>query len=501
MGFLDKSVDLNDFEKYKEEIEVKLKALNIRVDLKVTDFEAAAQAASERALEVEAKIKNTKVGVDAALKELVEYSDAAKLELDKIKKVSSSAETWAGEIASLNTQNTIVCSKANDLKNAISAACDEMTNDLTVIKAALVDAQKLPEQVEAIKKLLETSSTAGKNIDSLFAHSMNKKSEIDELHEQILGSDIKGVDGKVERVDGLVDVLSRSYVAIEAQIAALEAVADGTVKEVLEQHETSVNSDKKRFEELVSTSEQRYNAINDEILGLMPGAMAAGLSAAYEKKKDDEVESLGKHEDSFKVAIGLMVLVSLIPFFVDVFLLGWKGAELVDVIKGTPSLIVSILPLYFPVLWFAYSSSKKLNLSKRLIEEYTHKAVLGKTFSGLSNQIESLPRENVVRDELRTRLLFNMLQVSSENPGKLITDYNKSDHPLMDALENSAKLSDSVEALAKLPGFSGLAKKLAARTDELLSAQVQKVENGLATQEVLETPAEKQSGNPPLTAV
>lgn len=330
---------------------------------------------------------------------------------------------------------------------------------------------------------------------------MNKKSEIDELHEQILGSDIKGVDGKVERVDGLVDVLSRSYVAIEAQIAALEAVADGTVKEVLEQHETSVNSDKKRFEELVSTSEQRYNAINDEILGLMPGAMAAGLSAAYEKKKDDEVESLGKHEDSFKVAIGLMVLVSLIPFFVDVFLLGWKGAELVDVIKGTPSLIVSILPLYFPVLWFAYSSSKKLNLSKRLIEEYTHKAVLGKTFSGLSNQIESLPRENVVRDELRTRLLFNMLQVSSENPGKLITDYNKSDHPLMDALENSAKLSDSVEALAKLPGFSGLAKKLAARTDELLSAQVQKVENGLATQEVLETPAEKQSGNPPLTAV
>jgi hypothetical protein len=501
MGFLDKGVDPGDFERYKAEIEAKLKSLEFRVELKATDSEATAQAASERALEIEAKIKNTKAGVDAALKELMEYSEAAKLELDKVKKVSGNAEVWAGEIAALNTQNTIVCSKANELKNSISAACDEMTTDLAVIKAALVDAQKLPEQVEAIKKVLEASTTAGKNIESLFTHSMNKKSEIDELHVQILGSDIKGADGKVERVDGLVDILSRSYIALEAQITALEAVADGAVKEVLDQHQASVNSDKKRFEELVTTSEQRYKAINDEILGLMPGAMAAGLSAAYEKKKDDEVKSLEKHEDSFKLAIGLMVAVSLIPFFVDVFLLGWKGADLVDVIKGTPSLIISILPLYFPVLWFAYSSSKKLNLSKRLIEEYTHKAVLGKTFSGLSNQIESLPKESVVRDELRTRLLFNMLQVSSENPGKLITDYNKSDHPLMDALENSAKLSDAVEALAKLPGFSGLAKKLAARTDELLSAQVQKVESGLATQDALETPTEKQSGNPPPTAV
>jgi hypothetical protein len=61
----------------------------------------------------------------------------------------------------------------------------------------------------------------------------------------------------------------------------------------------------------------------------------------------------------------------------------------------------------------------------------------------------------------------------------------------MDALENSAKLSDSVETLSKLPGFSMLAKKLATRTDELLSAQAEKVENGLATQEVMEKPVVK----------
>ena len=171
----------------------------------------------------------------------------------------------------------------------------------------------------------------------------------------------------------------------------------------------------------------------------------------------------------------------------------WKGADLIQVIQDTPNLIISILPLYFPVLWLAYSTNKKLNLSKRLIEEYTHKAVLGKTFSGLSNQIETLPHESAVKDELRTRLLFNVLQVSSENPGKLITNYQKSDHPLMEALENSAKLSESVDALTKIPGLSSIAKKLSEKSDEIFRTQQKKVDTGLAAQEALASSDESKS--------
>jgi hypothetical protein len=98
-----------------------------------------------------------------------------------------------------------------------------------------------------------------------------------------------------------------------------------------------------------------------------------------------------------------------------------------------------------------------------------------------------------VKEELRTRLLFNVLQVSAENPGKLITNYNKADHPIMEALENSAKLSDSVEALAKIPGFSAIAKKLSDKGEGFLREQEAKVERGLATQDSLDTPAEKKA--------
>ncbi|WP_248743324.1 MULTISPECIES: hypothetical protein [unclassified Pseudomonas] len=493
MGILDRGVDPAEFEKFKREVKGQLDALLQEVRLKASDSDDAARAAAERVLETEKRIKSVDADVTSALGILEGYVSEAKSDLDKLKAAGAKSEENGQLIQSVLQSSKVVSSQVSELKDSAAKACEEINTDFSIVKSALVEAAKLPEQVEVVKKLLDTSTTVSGDIDGLLSHSLKRKSEIDELHRKIIGSDIKSSDGTVEHVDGLQDILKKSYSEIEAKVLSLEESLSHLVVSITEQHEEQLGKDKLDFENLVTASSERYAAVNDQLMGLLPGAMAAGLSAAYENKKNDEIKSLEKYESTFKFAIALMVLVSLIPFGVDTYQLVGQGADLVQVIKNTPSLIVAILPLYFPVLWFAYSSSKKLNLSKRLIEEYTHKAVLGGTFSGLSNQIESLPRESVVRDELRTRLLFNLLQVSSENPGKLITDYNKSDHPLMDALENSAKLSDSIETLSKLPGFSAIANKLAARTEEILNNETKKVVDGLAAQDELEKPAEKKS--------
>lgn len=112
----------------------------------------------------------------------------------------------------------------------------------------------------------------------------------------------------------------------------------------------------------------------------------------------------------------------------------FQGVELVEAIRRLPRLVLAIVPMYIPVLWLKYSANKKLNLSKRLIEEYAHKEVLSKTYVGLSKQITSISDEGH-SDELKFRLLSNFLQVSSEDPGKLISNYEASDHPIMEALE------------------------------------------------------------------
>jgi hypothetical protein len=80
---------------------------------------------------------------------------------------------------------------------------------------------------------------------------------------------------------------------------------------------------------------------------------------------------------------------------------------------------------------------------------------------------------------LRTKLLYNILEISSENLGKLISDYNKSDHPLMDALDKSVQLTNAVEKLARIPGFAKVAAQMQKKAEQILKEENTKAAAGL----------------------
>ncbi|MFM5417219.1 hypothetical protein ACEUAV_00005 [Aeromonas veronii] len=211
---------------------------------------------------------------------------------------------------------------------------------------------------------------------------------------------------------------------------------------------------------------------------MLPQAMTAGLASAYNEKIEKEIIEQQKHEKSFNWSIFYLVLISLLPFAVNAYRLLSSGDSLIVIIKDTPYLLSAMLPLYIPVLWLAYTTNKSYKLSKRLIEEYTHKGVVSKTFEGLSNQIDELEDQNISQ-ELRVKLLFNIVSVNTENPGKLISNYDKSDHPLMDALDKSAQLADAVTKLSKIPGFSAIAKKLDEKANQIVADKTDKINSVL----------------------
>lgn len=496
MGFLD-WVEKESFETFRAEVEQRLQKLSEEINHKVSDSEDIAKKAAESSVAHEQKSKNITNSIEATLKQLEQFNSEAQ-------KIKESMEKDQNDLTSnnLSLKEKIKSTEelylqALEIKKTIDSSANEISEKTKEIEEILDECSELPASLEKTQSLLADSEKYNASINDLLTHSMKKKSEIDDLHKTIYGTDIKNEEGQIEHIDGLKDALDRSYNELEARAKKLDETTKTSIDEITENHSKTLANQTETFKNFVNESKARFEEVNKQIKSLLPGSMAAGLSAAYESKTQEEISSLRRFEKFFTNSLLGLVGVSLIPFSVDVYLLGWKGADLVGVIKDTPSLIISILPLYFPVLWLAYSSNKKINLSKRLIEEYTHKAVLGKTFSGLANQIDTLPHESTVKEELRTRLLFNVLQVSAENPGKLITDYNKSDHPLMEALENSAKLSDSVEALSKLPGFGAIARKLSEKTDELLKSQGEKVERGLSTQDSLKPDPQKHENTNP----
>ncbi len=488
-------VSKEEFDSFQSTILSRLSGIEVEVRQRPADAEQQARAAAENAISLEAQVRSHARDVQSALEELNQYKAGALQELQALQTEKVNAAAKSEALVHQINMGQAAYSQFNEAKNAIDAQIADLNHKVIQSKALLDQSAALPDALEKTQEILGESKSLAESIRAILSHTTTRKSEIDELHKRILGYDIPNEEGKPEHIDGIKDELEKSYRGLSEQAKNLTESIEALASSISSKHDKVLEERNTKFEELLSNSVARYESVNGQLNGLLPGAMAAGLSAAYESKKDEESAALVKFEKSFSKAILMLVCISAIPLTVDIYLLAIVGKSLIKVIHDTPKLIAAILPIYFPVLWLAYSTNKKLNLSKRLIEEYTHKSVLGKTFSGLSNQIETLPHQSAVKEELRTRLLFNVLQVSAENPGKLITDYNKADHPIMEALENSGKLADSMDALAKFPGFSSIAKKIAERNERIIAAQVEKVEKGLLDQVATNAQNEKTSGS------
>lgn len=491
MGLFEKSVDKQEFDGFKSEIKNKLEALQKQIELKTSDSEHSAKESAEKAKEYELATKQKEESITEILKIIDTYKNIIEAELTETKSKNAALEQKNQELIELIEQNQGQLQELSTIANSASQILTSTNETYTKVQETLNATQQLQPLLTKIEEDAKSSQEKNSNIDKILNQAMRRKADIDESYNEIFGYTITGSDGQEEEIEGIKDRLEQSVDEIETKLGKLSEAIKEIKDQVLQEHRDKTQKIECEFEELYNNTKSQISTTTEELRALMPGGLAAGLSAAYETKKDEEAKSLKKFEDNFLYSIVSLALISTIPIGVNIYLLTIKEMEIIQIIKDAPALVIATLPMYLPALWFAYSANKKTNLSKRLIEEYTHKSVLGKTFSGLSNQIETLPHESAVKEELRNQLLFNVLHVSSENPGKLITDYNKSDHPLMDALEKSSKLSESVEKLSKIPGFTALAQKLSNRNLAKLQAQDSKIKDGFSVNEDLEDQAQK----------
>ena len=68
--------------------------------------------------------------------------------------------------------------------------------------------------------------------------------------------------------------------------------------------------------------------------------------------------------------------------------------------------------------------------------------------------------------DLKNQLLNNILTANSENPGKLISDYKKSDHPAEKAVTKVTDKLNLIETLEKNPSLIDQLKSLLSSKDK-----------------------------------
>ena len=407
----------------------------LKLEKELTILSNDPNRAALQSLKKASEYKNRAVaGIDEANQAITTIQDLTK-EIDGYKRAVQSSES---QIANIKNDTTAAHSDFQERIDGITGKIEQFEKAYEIYPDIHTDVQSLLKDTARGKENLTKIETALKQV-------VLKKQEIDKIYFEIYGYTEETEDEEEVEIAGLKEQLEESYKNLSGKADNLQELYDGFVEKTAKSYETTVKEWKEKYDKQLK-----------EIQDLLPKALTAGLSAAYSDKKTAELEVMDGHSQTFTNSIKGLVAISIIPFVVGVIFL-FKGTELSDVILQTPQIVTAILPLYVPVMWLAYSANKKASLSKRLIEEYTHKEVLSKTYEGLSKQVENISEEGIA-ETLKQKLLMNILNISGENPGKLISDYNKADHPLMDALDKSLQLANAVERLEKIPGLSKVAQ-------------------------------------------
>lgn len=456
-----------------------IKSLNEEIEVlknktkQPSENQTIALQAARSAAQYKGKIQRAKEQIDVILNDSTKTFQELKNFLDETKSKTQVFEQKI-EVFEETFEN------GKNLFKTISDTHEQVEQRITYTNEILDKYNDLPTRLNDASIQLDSLDEIDSKAQVILKNITSYHSKVRELRDEILGYDTENDDGESERIEGIKDELESSYLVIKNDLSDLKLNLDKLLSDTTKNYNLLLDTSNEKIGSTLKSQENQYNEVYQKIITLLPAALTTGLSAAYNEKITSESLELEAHNNAFKKAIRWLIGVSFIPFLVDIYLLIFLQKDLVSVISETPKLVLSILPLYFPILWMAYSSNKKMNLSKRLIEEYTHKGVLSKTFEGLSTQIEELG-DSDTSGELKVKLLFNLLHVNSENPGKLISDYKTTDHPLMDALDKSVKLGDAVEKLRNIPGFSKLTAKLEKESKEILKDTEEKVAQAIST--------------------
>jgi CRISPR type III-B/RAMP module RAMP protein Cmr1 len=451
--------------------------LNNRIDQEISktagDYSAQAKQASKMASEFRNK---SEIGKNKIADYLADIED-------KVNKINDTAKSASVSIEQIRN-NELESKRHNDASkqslDEIESKKDSIEETIEKLENIFEGFDTLTENLSSLTELFTNSEETSLKIEALHKSLLSRKKEIDQLYYEVFGYTEKesGVDTEIK---GLKDNLEKAYVELDNKISFSNSNIESFQKDTEQQYTALQDSTKKNYEDHITNWDINYRVIESKIQALLPNALTAGLSSAYSEKKQVELDEYKRLNITFIIAIFGLISISIIPFIVS-YISFSDNKPLEKVLLDMPRLVLSILPLYVPILWVAYSSNRKMNLSKRLSEEYSHKEVLSKTFEGLSTQIKNISNAKVSED-LQNKLLYNILEVSSENPGKLISDYNKSDHPLMDALDKSVQLATAFEKLEKIPGLSKLAEKLNRKSKTILENENEKANTGLDTVE------------------
>lgn len=232
--------------------------------------------------------------------------------------------------------------------------------------------------------------------------------------------------------------LKNEYTEIEKSLTKAKEVGGHAAEDIQ-------SSIRERLNDYLENTRKDVDEVKKKINLVLSGVTTYALSKEYARKRDFEACAIVGHTVVFVLILMLMLALASVP----VWICRHVGYDLVKSVEMLPRLYVFCLPFYVPLLWLAFLANRKMNQAKQLKEEYAHKLICGRMYTGLAGEIKDVSKSGYgVAKDLIARFLESTIRVYERDPADVLSKGPKTDMPVVEVLTEASKAMHAAAEVA-----------------------------------------------------
>lgn len=339
--------------------------------------------------------------------------DAIELQVEQSRQAVLEAQAL---LASTREQQTESASTRDGLKLALERA-EAQLSELSIIATTATTARS---QITDEQAVIAAKST---HIQGAQEHADRVRAELDRIQTSSAqtATEAEGYKARAQSAnDTAAELLSniRAYrITAESDLALTATARDSArsnseVSKALAEKADAVEAKIAAYEARLAELEKQSRTQLETIIGLLPGATAAGLAHAFDDRRKTFLKPSTNWQWLFVgsvIALVALAATGLWSVYKNDVLLGWDNLA---------RLWLARLPIAAALVWLALHASRESALAKRLEEDYGYKAAIAASFLGFQKQMADI--ESSVREgSPLSKLCADTLATIGSPPGRI----------------------------------------------------------------------------------
>lgn len=320
-------------------------------------------------------------------------------------------------------------SELSEIATTATAARSQITDEQAVIAAKSTHIQGAQEHADRVRSELDRIQTSAAQVATeAEGHKARAQSANDTASELL--SNIRAYK-----------ITAESDLALTAT-ARDNARSNSEISKALAEKADAVEAKIAAYEARLAEFEKQSSTQLETIIGLLPGATAAGLAHAFDDRRKTFLKPSTNWQWLFVgsvIALVALAATGLWSVYKNDVLLGWDDLA---------RLWLARLPIAAALVWLALHASRESALAKGLEEDYGYKAAIAASFLGFQKQMADI-ESSVSEGSPLSKLCADTLATIGSPPGRIYDKHHLTVTPASELAKVAAQVIATTKDSAK----------------------------------------------------